>query len=657
MKKLLFIVTLFFLMVKLFGQSQGISYQAVIIDQNAQEIAGVDISGNIIPNRAIMVRFTILDAAGTIDYQEEQAATTDAYGMINLVISKGTPTASSPHLFKEIDWDGTSRSLKVDISLSQTSVFYTDFSLQELNFVPYAYHKNITATGSLDVNGKSTLQDLTVKATTNLNGSLDVNNSSPSHLSGTLTVDQTTTLGNTLTVNAASNLNGQVSIIGGAKGSKSLDESYPLLVKGSNQGIAIKIEESRSKSNNFLRFYDEDGVQGQIEGESYEDVYTDPKYYFDNVNNIIHLGVAIKDLVASTSSSTVCVGIGACVTSPVPSLIASAAANVVVATAQVAAYNYFRYENAGVIYATKGADYAEWLPKANRKDHFVPGDIVGIKGGYVTFSTDSAEMVMVVSQRPTVLGNTPPEGQEANYVKVAFIGQVTTKVLGSVKPDDYIVPSGKNDGTGIAVSFNDIQSGLYPKVVGIAWSGSGEFQSGYVNVAVGLNIGAVTRLGLKQEQKIQEQDAEIKTLKKQISDINTALTKLVPGYTSSVQYAGTNVKTSSVAVSDSVSETKNGLKRSAVVGSESVSQTSSGTKTVVYVGISEAQILEGINAARQMMQEKGIDVSNHPFFKKINNDKEYTDKFIKEMISAVKKESDANAEKDLKSGASVIKEY
>ncbi len=153
MKKLFLFTLLLLVIVKLFGQSQGISYQAVIIDKTPQEVPGVDITGNIIPNHPIMMRFAILDAAGTIEYQEEHATTTDMYGMINLVIGRGIQTLISPGTFAEIDWNGTPKALKVDISFSDTDIFYSDFSYEDLTFVPYAFHKNITATGSLIVDG------------------------------------------------------------------------------------------------------------------------------------------------------------------------------------------------------------------------------------------------------------------------------------------------------------------------------------------------------------------------------------------------------------------------------------------------------------------------------------------------------------------------
>ena len=82
MKKFIVIGLSFLLMVKLSGQTQGINYQAVIIDNTPQEVPGRDITGNIIPNQPVMMRFSILDAAGTIEYQEEHSVTTDMYGMI-----------------------------------------------------------------------------------------------------------------------------------------------------------------------------------------------------------------------------------------------------------------------------------------------------------------------------------------------------------------------------------------------------------------------------------------------------------------------------------------------------------------------------------------------------------------------------------------------
>lgn len=575
---------------------------------------------------------------------------TDAYGMINLIIGKGTVTASSAFIFTEIDWNGSPKNLKVDISLSQTSPFYTDFSYQELNFVPYAYHKNITATGSLSVDGKSTLQDLSVQATTNLNGSLSVNFSSPTVLSGSLKVDKATTLDSVLTVNAKSKLNGQVEIFADVNGAQESTDSYPLVVRGSSQGISIKVDGSKSSANNFLLFSDDGGVQGRIEGESDADVYTDPKYIFDNVGYVVKLAMAIKDLVSASTSSTVCVGLGACVTTPVPSLIIGATIKVIVQAAQIVSYNYFRFQNAGVIYKTKGADYAEYLPKANPTDIFYAGDIVGIKGGYVSKVTDNADIVMVISSRPIVLGNMPEKGTENNYVKVAFIGQAPAKVLGVVNPGDYIIASGNNDGSGVAISPNDIQPFQYQKIVGMAWPNVKDVPFGYVNIAVGLNSTDVSRLSMKQESRILALEVEVNTLKDQITRMNIALAQLLPNYASMVP----EVSLDSCKV-QAESETAKVLQDNLKVLSQINKTDNQAEYTITYHDISKDQVIESIESAVQVFKEQGVDVANHPFFVKMNTEPGYQEKFINELMSAFKKELNKSYEKDLKTGAKVIK--
>jgi len=652
MKKLLLLALSALTIVQLFGQTQGISYQAVIIDKNAQEVPGADISGNILPNHALLVRFTILDAAGTIDYQEEHSTSTDAYGMINLIIGKGIQTASSPKVFTEIDWDGASKDLKVDVSVSQTDVFYTDFSNQELNFVPYAYHKNITATGSLMVSGKSTLQDLAVEATTNLNGSLDVNKASPTHLSGSLIVDKATTLSSNLTVNSTSNLNGQVTITADINGSDGSTSSYPLFVNGSDQGIAIKVDNTRSNSTNFLTFWDSEGAQGRIEGESKDDITSDPMFYFENVKLVVETGVAAANLYAAVTASTVCVGLGACVTAPPPSKIVFGIAQIVVRAAQLAAYDYFRLTNAGVVYKSKGADYAEYLPKSNPDDKFFPGDIVGVNGGIISRSTQAAEKIMIVSRKPIVLGNMPKEGMEASYEKIAFIGQVEAKVFGKVSIGDYIIPSGKNDGVGIAISPDLIQLDDYLKIAGVAWTSSFSDDYGYVNVAVGINSNDVVRLNIRQEKRIKEQDEEIKTLKDQLNKMNIALVQLIPNYSEYMGY-----KTSVANSSGSKTSKTDDVQQTNQTSSAVYTDTDLNEVTIVYSDISREQIQEGIDMAKEILEEQDGNMSKYTLFTKLDSDAKFKANYIDELLSSVKKKMNECYNRDLKSGAKVIKQY
>jgi hypothetical protein len=648
-------LSLFLIIISLlgFGQSQGISYQAIIIDENPQQIPGLNIEGNFLVNHPLMVRFTILDEVETIDYQEVHSTSTDAGGMISLIIGTGSPTASSPFTFTNIDWDGTPKYLKVDISTSETEVFYVDFSFQLLTFVPYAYHKNITATGTLKVDDKSTLQDLTVEKTTNFEGDISVNNRSKTTLSGTLTVDESATLKSTLDVAQASNFKGQVTIDADVNGDQANVGSYPLRVRGSNQGIAVTVDGSRDNQTNFMVFMDQQGVQGRIEGESTDDVLSDPNYIFKNAELLINMALGIKDVVAASTSSTVCVGLGACVTTPTPSLIIAAVAKLVIKIAQIPIYNYFRHTNAGVVFKSKGADYAEYIPKANPNEVFAPGELVGVRGGTVSRNTVGADKVMVVSQRPIVVGNTPGEGNEGDYVKIAFIGQVGVKVSGIVNVGDYIIPSGKNDGAGIAVSPSHILPEQALQVAGVAWSSDNRSPYGYVNMAVGINSNEMVTLALRQEKIISEQNAQIADLQSQISQMNSVLAQLIPNYT---ELMGGTV----TSQSSQINVPKSDLLRTEL--SQIVNQNSKSSDgeiyeelTIFYFDIKDEYINAAINMAQDMLKQQGQELSKYELFSKIESDPTYKASFVKELQETIRKGIDDSYNNDILSGVKAVK--
>jgi len=195
MKALLTIIFSLTVALSVYAQTDGINYQAVIIDPNPLELPGVNAQGNILPNATVTIRFTIINAQNEEEYQEIQTTTTDAYGMVNLVIGEGQPTGLGTGDFTKISWDGTSKSLGVDIDFGGSGTSFTDMSRQELTFVPHAFHRDITATGTLTVDDLTDLNgELTVQGPTNLNSSLDVANASPTNLTGTLTVGAAATL-------------------------------------------------------------------------------------------------------------------------------------------------------------------------------------------------------------------------------------------------------------------------------------------------------------------------------------------------------------------------------------------------------------------------------------------------------------------------------
>lgn len=314
MKRIVTFIVFVFLMSQAFAQTDGITYQAIIISPDALELPGVDSEGNYLPNTTIAIRFTIYDSGNQVEFQEVQITDTDEFGRINLLIGD-----AEHDYFKAISWDGTPKDLKVEIDFDAGNNFET-MSRERLTFLPYAYHRNITATGTLTVDDRTYLNgELQVEGPTNLNSSLDVNNGNATNLSGNLTVEGETNLNNSFNVNngSPSTLTGDLSVNGNTaldgtldviglttlndltvngeasfgdltaeflqvsdstnlagglnitsdsqvkitstlEGSEREIKNYPLLVEGGNQGIAIKVNAVGAQNeNNFISFWDE----------------------------------------------------------------------------------------------------------------------------------------------------------------------------------------------------------------------------------------------------------------------------------------------------------------------------------------------------------------------------------------------------------------
>ncbi len=146
-----------------------------------------------------------------------------------------------------------------------------------------------------------------------------------------------------------------------------------------------------------------------------------------------------------------------------------------------------RCKDEGVTYGSKGADYAEWLPKLNPTDRFQIGQIVGVHGGKVSLKTEGAEQIMAISRAPVVVGNVPQKEDEHNHVTVGFMGQLPVVVRGKVEAGDYVIPSGLEDGTAVAVTPENLELRHVGRTLGRAWSDSDDEIYSLVNVAIGLN--------------------------------------------------------------------------------------------------------------------------------------------------------------------------
>jgi hypothetical protein len=178
---------------------------------------------------------------------------------------------------------------------------------------------------------------------------------------------------------------------------------------------------------------------------------------------------------------------------------------------------YGPYIHSSIYFSSYGADYAESLPRADEKETFEPGDVVGIVEGKVTRRASGAHHLGAISSRPVVLANSPQPGDPRNFEKVAFLGQVLVKVRGRVRAGECIVPSGADDGVGIAVPAEKLTPQQAGQIVGQAWETSEKEEVRRVLVAVGLpssHSAPLAALVLNLGRQIDELKEEVKRLKK-----------------------------------------------------------------------------------------------------------------------------------------------
>ncbi len=126
MKKLLFIAIVIFwtsMMMAQYGNN-GFNYKA-LITQN----------GNPVANQNVTLRLTILQGSNS-DYQETHATTTDANGIVSVVVGEGNVVSGN---FDNIQWQGL-KNLKVEIKIGNGS--YQNYGTNELKSVPYAKFAN-----------------------------------------------------------------------------------------------------------------------------------------------------------------------------------------------------------------------------------------------------------------------------------------------------------------------------------------------------------------------------------------------------------------------------------------------------------------------------------------------------------------------------------
>jgi hypothetical protein len=123
----LLLFVLFLMPFALYSQSpQGFNYQAVV--RNA--------GGQIVKEQAVGLRLTLLQGSetGTAVYSETHQVTTNALGLVSMVVGRGTVESGD---FSKIDWEDGPYYLKVEADLTGGSN-YESLGVSALMSVPYA---------------------------------------------------------------------------------------------------------------------------------------------------------------------------------------------------------------------------------------------------------------------------------------------------------------------------------------------------------------------------------------------------------------------------------------------------------------------------------------------------------------------------------------
>ncbi len=110
---------------------QGIPYQAAARNSNGQPLS----------NRAIQVRFSIIDstATGVEVYKETNNTITNALGLFTLTVGTGNAVVGT---FSTINWGHNFKFLKVELDTTTSGSSFVDLGTQQMMSVPFALYSN-----------------------------------------------------------------------------------------------------------------------------------------------------------------------------------------------------------------------------------------------------------------------------------------------------------------------------------------------------------------------------------------------------------------------------------------------------------------------------------------------------------------------------------
>jgi hypothetical protein len=163
------------------GAPQAMKYQAVLHD----------ISGNTLVNQTnISIRVNILKGSqtGAVSYSEiHNNVSTNAFGVINLEIGKGTPENNT---FSSIDWGSGDHYIRIEMQIGATG--YTEMGVSQLLSVPYAlYAGNAGNSGgqSFTLN-ENNVPRYSTSVQTLVNSGIYQDNNDSVKINGTLTIQK-----------------------------------------------------------------------------------------------------------------------------------------------------------------------------------------------------------------------------------------------------------------------------------------------------------------------------------------------------------------------------------------------------------------------------------------------------------------------------------
>jgi hypothetical protein len=139
MKKILATLLLFMSIIG-YSQTNGITYQAVIMNPSGEQLPGVNNTNAPLANKNICLKFSIIDNNSQYEYVETVQTTTDEFGMVNLIIGTGVQIGGFASSFANILWNANPKSLKVDLSTTGICSYYTEISNQPFTAVPFALY-------------------------------------------------------------------------------------------------------------------------------------------------------------------------------------------------------------------------------------------------------------------------------------------------------------------------------------------------------------------------------------------------------------------------------------------------------------------------------------------------------------------------------------